>query len=279
MSAIRDSGTTPEGTSEPELVFCIAGAIGVDLAAIRDGLTTALRSVRYETEMIHLTNEMMAYNVPNKPAPPSDPSDNNFYSDVLYKIKYANALCEEFKDAATLARIGMRAIATRREGLTSDRQRPSAATAYIIRQLKRPAEVALFRRVYGKRFVLVSAYGSAEQRQRVLEGHLRRTLVPSTPEHEIASKAIELITIDASEEGKDYGQQLRETFHLADVFIDGLSKPEMDEKLHRFIQVFFGRTDIIRSKNTECMPRRLPPFGQPIFRDKSAQQSSAMTES
>ena len=162
MPTIRDSGTTLEGPSKPELVFGIAGAMGVDLAAIRDSLATALRAVRYETEMIHLTTEMLEYNVPNKPP---KPSDNSFYLDVLYKIKYANALCEEFKDAATLARIAMRAIATRREGLTDDRQRPSASTAYIIRQLKRPAEVALLRRVYGKQFVLVSAYGSAEQRQ------------------------------------------------------------------------------------------------------------------
>jgi hypothetical protein len=49
---------------------------------------------------------------------------------------------------------------------------------------------------------------------------------------------------DAVEEDNDFGQRLRETFHLADVFIDGLSKQEMDEKLNRFVQAFFGRTDI-----------------------------------
>jgi deoxycytidylate deaminase len=44
-------------------------------------------------------------------------------------------------------------------------------------------------------------------------------------------------------------KRLRETFHLADVFIDGLLKREMDDKLTRFIQAFFGRTDIAPSKD------------------------------
>jgi hypothetical protein len=119
--------------------------------------------------MIHLTQEMVSYNVPNKPTPPSE---HNFYTDILFKIKYANALCEEYRDAATLARIALRSIANRREELTGDRQRPFGSTAYLIRQLKRPAEVALLRRVYGKQFVLVSAYGSLEQRQRLVEERL-----------------------------------------------------------------------------------------------------------
>lgn len=54
---------------------------------------------------------------------------------------------------------------------------------------------------------------------------------------------------DASEEDHDFGQRIRETFHLADVFIEGLSKPEMESGLNRFIQAFFGRTDITPSKD------------------------------
>ncbi len=73
-------------------------------------------------------------------------------------------------------------------------------------------------------------------------------MLPSTPEHEISSKVVELITTDANEPGNEFGQQLRETFHLADVFIDGMSKATMDEMLIRFIQAFFGRTDISPSK-------------------------------
>ena len=56
------------------------------------------------------------------------------------------------------------------------------------------------------------------------------------------------MSLDADEEGNDYGQRLRETFHLGDVFIDGLSKGDMDRQLTRFTQAFFGRTDITPTK-------------------------------
>jgi deoxycytidylate deaminase len=230
----------------PELIFGIAGPIGVDIESICDSLANALRAVRYRSEVIHLTREMMKYEPSARPAksPASD-----FYTDILYKIRYANALCEEMTDAAALARAALRAIAIRRAMLPGGKlQQPVASTAYLIRQLKRPDEISLLRKVYGKNFMLISAYGSPEQRLKLLEERLRRSLPPSTSAHEISSKAMELVSLDADEEGNDYGQHLRETFHLGDVFIDGLSKGDMDQQLNRFVQAFFGRTDIAPTK-------------------------------
>jgi deoxycytidylate deaminase len=240
MPSIRDS-TTP-----PELFFGIAGPIGVNIEAICDSLANALRLVRYDSAQIHLTKEMMAYSLPT---PPEKVPDSNFYTDVIFKIKYANALCAEFKDPATLARIALRSISNVRARHSGDSQTPpKTGLAYIIRQFKRPDEVSLLRQVYGKQFILISAYGSVEQRQGLLEERLRHTMPPSTTHTEIVRGVCELIEKDAVEEDNDFGQRLRETFHLADVFIDGLSKQEMDEKLNRFVQAFFGRTDIAPSK-------------------------------
>ncbi len=230
----------------PELVFAIAGPIGVDIDAICASLTDALRSVRYDAQIIHLTEEMMMYRPRKKIA---RPSEKDFYTEVNFKIKYANALCAEFESSGTLARIAMRSIAEVRKRLSGARSRlPQTSTAYIIRQLKRPEEVALLRRVYGKQFVLVSAYGSLERRLKLIEERLKHSLSPATSEADISKKARELTAIDALEEGNDYGQRLRDTFQLGDVFIDGMSKQEMDQKLDRFIQAFFGRTDIAPSK-------------------------------
>jgi deoxycytidylate deaminase len=182
-------------------------------------------------------------------ARPSKASEANFYSEITYKIKYANALCEELQDASALARVALRAVAIRRAMLPGGKlQVPVPSTAYIVRQLKRPDEISLLRKVYGKNFMLISAYGSPEQRLKLLEDRLRRSLPPSTPANEVSSKAIEVISLDADETGNDYGQHLRETFHQGDVFIDGLSKGDMDRQLTRFIQAFFGRTDIAPTK-------------------------------
>lgn len=237
---IRDSSNLPE------LMFGVAGPIGVDIESICDSLSNALREVRYRSELIHLTREMMKY---EPSAKPPKVSETNFYTDITYKIKYANALCEELEDASALAQVALRAIAIRRAMLPGGKlQVPVPSTAYIVRQLKRPDEISLLRKVYGKNFMLVSAYGSLEQRLKLLEERLRHSLPPSTPPNEIASKAIELTSLDAEEAGNDYGQRLRETFHQGDVFIDGLSKSDMDRQLIRFIQAFFGRTDIAPTK-------------------------------
>ena len=125
----------------PELIFGIAGPIGVDIESICDSLANALRAVRYRSEVIHLTREMMKYEPSARPA--------KFYTDILYKIRYANALCEEMTDAAALARAALRAIAIRRAMLPGGKlQQPVASTAYLIRQLKRPDEISLLRKVY-----------------------------------------------------------------------------------------------------------------------------------
>jgi cytidine deaminase len=230
----------------PELFFGIAGPIGVNIEAICDSLANALRLVRYDSAQVHLTKEMLAYPLP---VPPKKASEDNFYTEVILKIKYANALCAEFRDAATLARIALRSISNTRTTISGHSQTPPKhGFAYIIRQLKRPDEVTLLRKVYGKHFVLISAYGPVEQREKLLEERLRHTMSPSTEHAEIVRNVCELIEKDAVEEDNDYGQRLRETFHLADVFIDGLSKQEMEDKLNRFVQAFFGRTDIAPTK-------------------------------
>jgi deoxycytidylate deaminase len=234
----------------PELVFGVIGPMGVNVEAICETLGSSLRDFGYDPRTIHLTKEMLReerYRLQRFPV--QTPEEKNFYTEVNFKINYANALCKEFSDFATMARIALRAIGDERERVTGSRDKiADHPIAYLIRQLKRPDEVILLRRVYGKQFILVSAYGPAEQRQGLLEERLRRSLAPATPAHEISSKALELIEKDAREDDEEFGQNVRETFHRADVFIDGLSRPEMEKKIDRFVQAFFGRNDIAPSK-------------------------------
>ncbi len=177
-------------TSSPELVFGIVGPIGVNMDAICDSLTAALRAVAYNAYPIHLTKEMLKehqYSLENFPV--QEPPERNFYTEVMYKIAYANAVCKEFGDAGTMARIAMRAIADERRRISGDQATlPDKPTAYIIRQLKRPDEATLLRRVYARQFILVSAYGPAEQRQQLLEERLRRSLSPGNAHHENSPK-------------------------------------------------------------------------------------------
>lgn len=120
--------------------------------------------------------------------------------------------------------------------------------AYIIRQIKRPEEVQLMRRVYGRQFVLVSAYGSEVDRKAIIEEKIRKSMPLNTTKNTISFKAQELIDRDADEDGDDFGQHLRDSFHLADVFIDGINKSAMNETLIRFFNALFGLNSISPTK-------------------------------
>ena len=227
----------------PEIVLGLAGPIGINMDAMSESLEVSLRAVGYRPQQIRITDEMTLFGlvVPGE--------REGFYADSLYKMQYGKEMCRHFGDPATLGRIGAMAIRSRRNALAeATGEQPVERVAYIVRQLKRPEEVDFFRWVYGRQFVLVSGHGSREQRQRLLQDLIRRSPPAAMPPGGASGLADSLIETDEKEDD-DYGQQLRDTFHRGDVFVDGLSRPAMDAKLTRFVQAFFGRADIGPSKD------------------------------
>lgn len=228
----------------PELIFGIAGPIGVDVDLICETLAAALASMDYRSVPIKLTTLMLEF-----PANVTAPEETDYFTDMMFKMDYAKKLCADYGNAAVLSLIAIRAIVSERIKRTDYYEKISPKTAYVIRQLKRPEEVQLLRRVYGRQFILISAYGAASDRKTLLEDKLKHSLSTATKDSDISARADGLIERDQSEGGDFGGQELRETFHLADVFIDGISKQLMTAKLGRFIQAFFGRTDIAPTKD------------------------------
>lgn len=243
----------PRAITYPELVVGIAGPIGIDVEAISQEVERALSEVGYGSRTIRVTDEMMRY-----PAPGVAQEGSDHFSAMMFKMDYANRLCADADDAALLMRIAIQAITLiRQEELppsTSEEPTPEQiiegheevlpATAYLIRQLKRPSEVALLRRIYGKQFILVSAYGGEEHRRERLRDKIRDSLPLSTSDEDIAFKVAKIVGRDEDEGADAHGQHLRDTFHLADVFVDGINRDQMRLGLERFFQAFFGRVDI-----------------------------------
>lgn len=239
----------PRVISHPELVIGIAGPVGIDATTISNEIARSLKDVGYSSIPIRVSEEMMKY-----PAAGISPAGEDYFNSMMYKMSYANKLCEEAEDSAQLMRFAMQAISILRDSALAksdedETEEPASEevlpeTAYIIRQLKRPTEVALLRRVYGRQFVLVSAYGSEDHRRERIRDSIRDSLPISTEEAEIARMVETLMSRDYDEGDGDHGQHLRDTFHLADVFVDGINKDRMRQGLDRFFQAFFGRVDI-----------------------------------
>lgn len=241
--------------THPELVIGIAGPIGIDIDEITRAIDEALSSLRYQVFPVRITAEIAAE---SSDVPLSSASD--FGSEITYKMSHSSAVCRKYGSPDTLMRFAMRAIRKHRsrEFLRSGRElvgneKPEEivipATAYVIRQLKRPEEVELLRRVYGKQFVLISAYGSHSDRKKSIEKSLKSGMPSDTKSHEISAIADTLMHRDQNEDVDRHGQHLRDTFHLADVFIDGISQTEMNKTIRRFFDAFFGKADIAPTRS------------------------------
>jgi deoxycytidylate deaminase len=250
----------------PELVIGIAGPIGIDIDGVGTAIADALKSVGYRSTGIRITAEIASYRTAVK-----KPRKTDFYHTMLYKMAHASAVCEKHKDPAILMRIAIDAIRRERKRFLKVDQReivhlPLAApgklvaetpeyepipsrAAYIIRQVKRPEEVELLREVYGRQFVLISAYGSESDRRGILEDALKRSMPIGTSPVEVRNFAEDLIFRDADEEGNQFGQHLRDTFPLADVFVDGIAKTAMNAKVARFVNALFGLNEIAPTKS------------------------------
>ncbi|MBP2513169.1 anti-phage dCTP deaminase [Sphingomonas sp. PvP018] len=246
----------------PELVFGIAGPIGIDIDAISASLSDALHTVDYKSIPIRLTEEIASVRSDVKL-----PVRTDYYSQIKYKMDHTSQLCRDNDDPAWAMRFVVDAIRRKRGQLVGfdlvneDHEQGDAPfvdvgredkiqqrVAYIIRQIKRPEEVKLLRDIYGKQFVLISAFAAEEDRVALIAEKIKRTLPLATKKSKISAFAEALVLKDASEDTDEYGQHLRDAFHLADVFVDGLAVAHMRAKIDRFIGALFGLNDITPTK-------------------------------
>jgi hypothetical protein len=210
----------PSSLDYPEIVVGIAAPIGVDMDQITLSLMAAFHAVNYEFSLIKLTSELGRYPITDRDslaeiAKWTGADTHNVY---MRKMSEANALRKQYGDPAVLARIAVDSIRADRKSGTGGPDRVRARHVYVIRQLKRPEEVALLRKVYGRQFILASAYAPEHERKEQLCQRLRGELSTSFTPAKIGFLAEELIERDAAEDQEALGQQLSETFHLADVF-------------------------------------------------------------
>lgn len=233
--------------SHPELFIGLAGPIGIDIEEMSEEVGRALEQVGYQHCTVRVTELMLQYEAPGVVSGGVD-----YFSNMNYKMDYANKLCELAGSADALVRLIIKSIRENRKNIAAKldyKAEVLSDQAFIIRQLKRPQEVSLLRKIYDKKFILISGYGSEESRLERVVGKGKSALPISTEYPEIIEKSYKLLLRDQSEGRESYVQHLRDTFHLADFFVDGINRDKMRAGLERFFQAFFGRVDIGPNKN------------------------------
>jgi deoxycytidylate deaminase len=221
----------------PELFFGLAGAVGTDLDAVCESLATALAQVRYETEVIRLS-ELLNWVDWSTVKDPPEIDDTTIDRHIATRMDAGDILRERLDRGDALALLAIQDVRWRR----TDEDEPVPRKAYIFRSLKHPQEVETLREVYGSNFFLVSAYAPVDRRADDLEAHIARDWERTAKVHEgsAAGKARDLIERDQMEAERDYGQHLGKTFPKADFFADAREHQVLAAELTRFIELIFN---------------------------------------
>lgn len=233
-------------TKFPELIFGLVGPIGVDMSTVESKLRGALAAVGYRVLSIRVTDLMREIDVGIAVSDGVDPLTH--YDS---RIRYANAVRSRCENDAALAALAIRQIRKLRENVRlNDNQvddprqpladRPLAKYAYVIRQFKRREEIDLLRKVYGRKFVQISANMGAEDRTRSLARKVatQNANLDQAGSEEVARRLVER---DLDERSVDHGQRVGDVFHLGDVFVDAGTESSTEQGIRRFIEALFGK--------------------------------------
>jgi len=215
--------------ADSEIVIGLVCPVGIDHKAVVETLSLTFEQFRYRANTVRVSELFPAlYGELGQPwSPPESQSDQ-----AAYKIEAGNNIREWMgrNDALALAAAGH--IAAGRTG-----REPLPRTAHIITSLKRPEEVAALREIYGSGFFLIALSASRQKREQYFE------------DRGMKGAADSLIDKDTAESGQ-YGQQTRETFHLADVFV---SMDDYRNQLNRFLDLIFGRPTLTPTPEEHAM--------------------------
>jgi cytidine deaminase len=209
--------------------------VGTDHDLLTEIIRDILKSLGYKTEVIRLAQLLHVY--PRYKTLPNDPLDD-------YIESHQNA-GDDFRELVqrrdALALLGIGNILETRKRLTGDERKIIPRCAYIIRSLKTPEEVDTLRAVYGDAFVLIGSSADYEHRRRFLADSIARSR-HSFQHEQFLPRAETLMLRDQQEAEKPFGQNLLNSYHLADIFVDASETKLLKESLERALQLLFGNT-------------------------------------
>jgi len=208
----------------PDLFFAGAAAVGTPLDLSFNALVQSLSERGYDVESTKLSRLTELFRLPTEMPGP----DAGEYERTSALMSRGDELRAKADADDVLVRLGISVISGNRKS------QEGRGFCGVFRQLKRPEEAYLLREVYGDGFHLVGIYAPRAARAKRLQYEEGMT----------EQQALDLIQRDEFESDEAHGQRVRDTFHLADVFIrvTGVAEDlvEVRKQLSRFVDLLFG---------------------------------------
>lgn len=237
-----------ENQPASELVFGLVGPLGTDLSSVAQVLKDGLAQVRYESEVYRLSRLMRDLSG----EPWSRLLDGPRDTTIDAHMTAGNALRETLGRNDAMAMLGLLAIREFREQRNGEPTKPLPRFAHILNSLKRPEEVRTLRKIYGPSLVVLAAYAPRPKRLQ----DLARRIAESRFSNQIGehlTEAERLLRRDESEIGADHGQNVEETFPIADIVINTTDHSAMVDSVQRAIELLFGNVFITPSVDEQGM--------------------------
>lgn len=226
----------------PELVFGLVGPAGVNLEPVISALTKELKAFGYKAETIRLSKQIELFFETDHSKEPEDQRINELMNEgTQLRTKSGRG------DAVAL--LGIAEIKRIREVKFEGGQQKK--NAFILRSLKHPHEIETLRNVYGKGFFLISVYSPRDVRVTALAERISKSQFGNS--QKARSKAEDLVEKDEQEENYSLGQDVKDAFPLADLFVDSRNKSSLDAQVSRFLQLLFGNVFLTPTRDEHGM--------------------------
>ena len=209
---------------ESELVIGLVYPVGTDYRIVLDALQDYAQIVGYSPNVIRLSGYLRTLGLVAVDEPLPEHDRISAYMDAGNRAR-AEAGRGDFLCLLAVSEISRNRESSRETQMPEVRPK----TLHVIQSLKRPEEVVALRRIYGPGFFLIGVHADEMGRLRYLEESKDIT-------HD---KALQLMKRDQDEK-EEYGQRTRETFHLADAFVNLEEAKECKGQLLRFLDLVFG---------------------------------------
>jgi len=230
---ISSSETVYPKYSNQELFVGIVSATGTDLSVFEKAFEERLRFFNYDVIVIRLIEAL--HEIKRWRELPETPVDIRIDKHMDAGTEFRELLGRG--EGLPILGIGkVRKIRKDRNG-SADQTIPRHV--YVFRGLKHPAEVEVMRGIYGHAFILIGIYSPHDLRL----DYLSRRIAESRNEFQIDAfhaTSEKLMHRDQQEVGTKLGQNLRDTFHRADVFVNASEPDQLRAEIERFWDLLFG---------------------------------------
>jgi cytidine deaminase len=239
---VDESAAAPSNT---ELVIGLVGALGADLPRVAETLRAKLTDVfDYQSKILSVSGLMQSLDWERDLDPGREDLRIKVNMDAGRDLNLAWSGTWDRDDA--LARLSVLEIANERERLNRERgeteaHRPLTRFAFVLRSFKRPDEIKLLRSVYGERFVLFGVFAPRPRRRKALYDAIKSGYASEEERNwsEDPELRIDHLILRDEREQDEAGQNVRDTFHRADFFVEDTEEGG-GRQVERCLRVLFG---------------------------------------